>query len=53
MNRKNDLMNLFKDVKQNKDQIFFRAVDVKRGIPAQEEMKQNSINTILKWLLNL
>ena len=49
MYKENDLMNLLKDAKENKDQIFFRLVEVKRGIPTHDEMKHNSIDTLIMW----
>jgi len=52
MDNKNDLMNLLKHPRQNKDQIFYRLVEVKRSLPPHDRMKQNTINTVLTWILS-
>lgn len=53
MNRTNELMTLFKSPKQNKDKIFYKLVEVKRSLPTDDKMKQNTINTVLTWALNI
>jgi len=52
MYKKNDLMNLLKHPRQNKDQIFYKLVEVKRSLPLHDKMKHNSINTVLTWVLS-